>query len=76
VPPGLASHTTHSQSAFVSSTGNAHIRAAYHWLKDTIRDAEFDLRDTASLLNLADFLTKVVSGPAMRQAIPPALKYL
>ena len=68
--------------------GNAYIRAAYHRLKDTIRDGEIDLRDTASLLDLADFLTKVVPRPAMRGAsdaasgytkppeIPPALKYL
>ena len=68
--------------------GNAHIRAAYHWLKDTIRDLEIDLRDIPSTLNLADFLTKVVMGPAMRSSlyvasgytkpppIPPALKYL
>ena len=28
--------------------GNAHIRTAYHWLKDTIREREIDLRDIAS----------------------------
>jgi hypothetical protein len=68
--------------------GNAHIRAAYHWLKDTLRDGYIDLRDIASPLNLADFLTKVVMGPAMRSssdaasgytsppAIPPAVKFL
>ena len=28
--------------------GNAHIRAACHWLKDTIREREIDLRDIAS----------------------------
>jgi hypothetical protein len=33
--------------------GNAHIRAAYHWLKDTLRDGYIDLRDIASPLNLA-----------------------
>ena len=68
--------------------GNTHIRAAYHWLKGTIRELEIDLRDILSTLNLADFLTKVVMGPAMRSSsdaasgytkpppIPPALKYL
>jgi hypothetical protein len=68
--------------------GNAHIRAAYHWLKDTLRDGYIDLRDIASALNLADFLTKVVMGPQIRlssdaasgysspPAIPPALKFL
>ena len=67
---------------------NAHIRAAYHWLKDILRDGYIDLRGIASPLNLADFLTKVVMGPAMRSssdavsgytsppAIPPALKFL
>ena len=67
--------------------GNAHIRASYHWIKDTIRDGDIDLRDIASVLNLADFLTKIVLGPAMRQAsdaasgytrpppIPPPLAY-
>jgi hypothetical protein len=68
--------------------GNAHIRAAYTWLKDTLRDGYIDLRNIASPLNLADFLTKVVMGPAMRSssdaasgytsppAIPLALKFL
>ena len=68
--------------------GNAHIRAAYHWLKDTIRELEIDLRDIPSALNLADFLTKAGMGPAKRISsdaaygytkpppIPPALKYL
>ena len=68
--------------------GNAHIKAAYHWSKDTVRELEIDLRDIPSALNLADFLTKVVMGPAMRSSsdaasgytkpppIPPALKYL
>ena len=68
--------------------GNAHIKAAYHWLKDTVRELEIDLRDIPSALNLADYLTKVVMGPAMRSSsdaasgytkppdIPSALKYL
>jgi hypothetical protein len=67
---------------------NAHIRAAYQWLKDTLRDGDIDLRDVASPLNLADFLTKVVLGPSMRSAsdaasgytdppgIAPALKFI
>ena len=67
--------------------GNAHIRASYHWITDTIRGGDIDLRDIASVLNLADFLTKIVLGPAMRQAsdatsgyarpppIPPPLKF-
>ena len=39
--------------------GNAHIRASYHWIKDTIRDGDIDLRDIPSALNLADFLSNV-----------------
>ena len=68
--------------------GNAHIRASYHWLKDTLRDSFIDLRDIQSVLNLADFLTKIVMGPQHRMAsdaasgyssppaIPPAPLYL
>ena len=48
--------------------GNAHIRTAYHWLKDTIREREIDVRDIPSVLNLAHFLTNVVMGPAMRSS--------
>jgi hypothetical protein len=67
---------------------NAHIRASYHWLKDSLRDGFIDLRDIQSVLNLADFLTKVVMGPQTRlasdaasgysspPAIPEAPKYL
>jgi hypothetical protein len=54
--------------------GNAHIRASYHWLKDTLRDG------------FIDFLTKVVmqlrlasdaaSGYSSPPAIPPAPTYL
>ena len=76
--------------AFVDAVtpGNAHIRASYHWLKDTLRDGFIDLRDIQSVLNLADFLTKVVMGPQHRlasdaasgysspPAIPPAPTYL
>jgi hypothetical protein len=56
--------------------GNAHIRASYHWLKDTIRDGDIDLRDIPSLSNLADFLTKIVMGPAMRDASDAASGYI
>ena len=68
--------------------GNAHIRASYHLIKDTIRDGDIDLRDIPSINSLADFLTKIVLGPAMRaasdaasgymkpSAIPPPLKYM
>jgi hypothetical protein len=31
--------------------GNAHIRASYHWIKDTIRDGDIGLRDIPSALN-------------------------
>ena len=55
--------------------GNAHIYASYHWIKDTIRDGDIDLRDIASVLNLADFLTKIVLGPAMRHASDAASGY-
>ena len=55
--------------------GNAQIRAAYHWLKDTIRELEIDLRDIPSALNLADFLTKVVMGLAMRSSSYAASGY-
>ena len=62
--------------AFVDAVtpGNAHIRASYHWLKDTLRDG------------FIDFLTKVVmqlrlasdaaSGYSSPPAIPPAPTYL
>ena len=56
--------------------GNAHIRASYHWLKDTIRDGDIDLRDIPSLSNLADFLTKIVLGPAIRDASDAASGYI
>jgi hypothetical protein len=36
-----------------------------HWIKDTIRDGDIDLRDISSVNNLADFLTKIVLGPTM-----------
>ena len=55
--------------------GNAHIRAAYHWLKDTLRDGYIDLRDIASALNLADFLTKVAMGPQIRASSDAASGY-
>jgi hypothetical protein len=55
--------------------GNAHIWVSYHWIKDTSRDGDIDLRDIASVLSLADFLTKVVLGPAMRQASDAASGY-
>ena len=55
---------------------NAHIRVAYHWLKDTLRDGYIDLRDIASPLNLADFLTKVVMGPQHRLASDAASRYM
>jgi hypothetical protein len=56
--------------------GNAHIRASYHWLKDTLRDGFIDLRDIQSVLNLADFLTKVVMGPQHRLASDAASRYM
>ena len=46
--------------------GNKHIRIAYHWIKEHVRDQDIDLRDTPSKLNLADFLTKNLNGPAIR----------
>ena len=54
---------------------NAHIRAAYQCLNDTLRDGYINIRDVASPLNLADFLTKVVLGPAMRSSSDAASKY-
>ena len=86
----IGDNITSLKWAFVDAVtpGNAHTRVAYHWLKDTLRDGYIGLRDVASPLNLAHFLTEVVMGPAMRSpsyaasgytsppAIPPALKFL
>jgi hypothetical protein len=55
--------------------GNAHIRVSYHWIKDTIRGGDIDLRDISSALNLADFLTKTVLGLAMRTVSDAASGY-
>ena len=55
---------------------NAHIRASYHWLNDTIRDGDIDLRDIPSVSNLADFLSKIVLGPAIRDASDAASGYI
>jgi hypothetical protein len=53
--------------------GNAHIRAPYHWIKDTIRDGDIDLRGIPSAIT--SHLTKIVLGPAMRAASDAASGY-
>jgi len=55
--------------------GNKHIRIAYHWIKEHVRDQDIDLRDTPSKLNLADFLTKNLNGPAIRAFADSASGY-
>ena len=55
--------------------GNKHIRIAYHWIKEHVRDLDIDLRDTPSLENLADFLTKNQTGPAIRSSTDAASGY-
>ena len=55
--------------------GNKHIRIAYHWVKEHVRDQDIDLRDTPSKQNLADFLTKNLAGPAIRALADSASGY-
>ena len=47
--------------------GNKHVRTAYHWVKEHVRDDDVCLRDGPSATNLADFLTKNLQGPAVRE---------
>jgi len=55
--------------------GNKHIRIAYHWVKEHVRDQDIDLRDTPSAANLADFLTKNQTGPQIRASTDAASGY-
>ena len=55
--------------------GNKHVRTAYHWIKEHIRDGDIDLRDGPSAMNLADFLTKNLAGPSIRMASDAASGY-
>jgi hypothetical protein len=63
------------ESVDAVTPGIARIRVAYNWLKENIRDGHIDLCDIESLLSLADFLTKVVLGPANRAASDAASGY-
>ena len=51
--------------AFVDAVtpNNKHIRSAYHWLREHIREGSIDLRDCPTQDNLADFLTKPLHEP-------------
>ena len=42
--------------------GNKHVRTAYHWIKEHVRDGDIDLRDGPSALNLADFTPRIWPG--------------
>ena len=55
--------------------GNKHVRTAYHWVKEHIRDRHIDVRDGPSATNLADFLTKISVGPHARQLMRAASGY-
>ena len=55
--------------------GNKHVRTAYHWIKEHVRDGDIDLRDGPSAMNLADFLTKNLAGPPLRMASDAASGY-
>ena len=55
--------------------GNKHIRIAYHWVKEHVRDQDIDLRDTPSAANLADFLTKNQTRPQIRASTDAASGY-
>jgi hypothetical protein len=56
--------------------GNKHVRTAYHWIKEHVRDGDIDLRDGPSALNLADFLTKNLAGPPIQSASDAASGYI
>ena len=56
--------------------GNKHVRTAYHWIKEHVRDGDIDLRDGPSALNLADFLTKNLAGPPIPSASDAASGYI
>ena len=55
--------------------GNKHVRTAYHWIKEHVRDSDVCIRDCVSALNLADFLTKNLAGPHARQLFDAASGY-
>ena len=56
--------------------GNKHVRTAYHWIKEHVRDGDIDLRDGPSALNLADFLTKNLARPPIQSASDAASGYI
>ena len=49
--------------------GNKHVRIAYHWIKEHVRDDDVCLRDGPSATNLADFLTKKVEAAKMQKCM-------
>ena len=55
--------------------GNKHVRTAYHWVKEHVRDGHICIRDAPSVMNLSDFLTKNMAGPHARQLIDAASGY-
>ena len=73
----IGDNTTAKKWASIDTVtpGNKHIRIAYHWIKEHVRDQDIDLRDTPSNLNLADFLTKNQNGPAIRASVDSASGY-
>ena len=56
--------------------GNKHVRTAYHWIKEHVRDGDIDLRDGPSALNLADFLTKNLARPPIQSTSDAASSYI
>eukprot|EP01052_Picozoa_sp_SAG31_P006791 SAG31_NODE_316_length_17841_cov_33.716154_11_plen_250_part_00 len=55
--------------------GNKHVRTAYHWIKEHVRDGHVCIRDCESAMNLADFLTKISAGPHARQLFDASSGY-
>ena len=55
--------------------GNKHVRTAYHWVKEHVRDGHICIRDAPSVMNLSDFLTKNMARPHARQLIDAASRY-
>ena len=56
--------------------GNKHVRTAYHWVKEHVRDGHICIRDAPSVMNLSDFLTKNMARLHAQQLIDAASGYL
>eukprot|EP01052_Picozoa_sp_SAG31_P055758 SAG31_NODE_15577_length_748_cov_0.926040_1_plen_233_part_01 len=57
-------------------TRSKRFRTAYHWIKEHVRDDDVCLRDGHSATNLADFLTKNLQGPAVREMYATSSGYV